>query len=78
VVEQDYLLTNQHYRRPPALDERVPADALTVLWSVRPSFLQTALTHIEQVHGSLDRYLAGPMKLGPAARAQLKAHYLLG
>ena len=76
VVEQDYLLTNRHYQHPPGQDERIPADALAVLWSVGPSFLQTALHHIEQDQGGLDRYLAGPMKLSPAARARLKAHYL--
>ena len=76
VVEADYLLTNAHYRRPPAHDERVPDDALAVLWSVRPSFLQTALHHIEQDLGGLDPYLSRAMKLGQAARAKLVSTYL--
>jgi protein-tyrosine phosphatase len=77
VVEQDYLLTNRHYQQPKALDDRIPADALAVLWSVQPSFLHTALGHIERDHGGLDRYLAGRMKLSAAARNRLQAHYLV-
>jgi protein-tyrosine phosphatase len=78
VVEHDYLLTNRHYRRPASADEPIPSDALAVLWSVRPVFLQTALAHIDQDHGGLERYLAGPMKLNAAARARLVAQYLDG
>jgi protein-tyrosine phosphatase len=76
VVEQDYLLTNEHYRRPPAHDDRIPDDALAVLWSVRPSFLHTALAHIQQDHGGLERYLESRMKLNAAARARLASAYL--
>ena len=76
VVEQDYMLTNRYYRRPSAPDERIPDDALAVLWSVRPSFLQAALDHVEQHHGGMERYLAGPMKLSAAARSRLADHYL--
>lgn len=76
VVEADYLLTNTHYRRPRAQDERIPDDALAVLWSVRPGFLQAALTQIRADHGDLDAFLARAMKLGPAHRAKLAALYL--
>jgi protein-tyrosine phosphatase len=76
VVEQDYLLTNEHYRRPPAHDDRIPDDALAVLWSVRPGFLHTALGLIEQGPGGLEGYLGTAMKLSPAARARLAAAYL--
>ncbi len=76
VVEQDYLLTNLHYRRAHAPDERIPQDALAVLWSVHPGFLQAALASIDQDHGGLEPYLAQRMKLSPAARARLAAQYL--
>lgn len=76
VVAQDYLLTNRHYRHPAPPDNRIPADALAVLWSVQPGFLDAALAHIQHTHGSLDQYLAGPMKLSPTARAHLQALYL--
>lgn len=76
VVEADYLLTNAHYRQPPALDTRIPADALAVLWSVRPSFLHTALELIEQGPGGVDGYLTNAMKLSGAARERLAAAYL--
>lgn len=79
VVMQDYLLTNEHYRRPPAPDgaaERVPPDALAVLWSVRPAFLLAALDTIEQHHGGLEAYLTHRMGLSSQDRRQLTSSYL--
>jgi protein-tyrosine phosphatase len=76
VVEQDYLLTNLHYQQPAAQDERIPADALAVLWSVRPSFLHTALARVDADHGGLEPFLTQRMHLSAAARAKLAAQYL--
>jgi protein-tyrosine phosphatase len=76
VVEQDYLLTNQHYRRPHEHDGQIPAEALQVLWSVRPSYLHAALASIDTLHGGLERYLEQRMGLNAAARARLAASYL--
>ena len=75
-VEADYLLTNQHYRRPAAPDSRVPDDALAVLWSVRPSFLHAALDRIDTHHGGLDAFLQQRLHLGAPERARLAALYL--
>ena len=77
VIEQDFLLTNQHYRRPQiANPNAIPEEALAVLWGVRPSFLQTALGTIETRLGGLEHYLGTRMKLTPAARERLAASYL--
>jgi protein-tyrosine phosphatase len=77
VVLADYLLTNEVYRRPPRLHGgRVPEDALAVLWTVRPAFLDAALSHIDRRLGGLDRYLAQALGLDPAAREELAARYL--
>jgi protein-tyrosine phosphatase len=76
VVEQDYLLTNQHYRHPPMPDAGLPPDALAVLWSVQPRFLQAARARIEQAHGGLQAYLAQRIQLTPAARQRLRQLYL--
>jgi len=76
VIEQDFLLTNQHYRRPQIINATIPEEALAVLWGVRPSFLQTALGTIETRLGGLENYLTTRMKLTPAARERLAASYL--
>ena len=77
VIEQDFLLSNQHYRRPHFTNPNaIPEAALAVLWGVRPSFLQTALGTIETRLGGLEHYLGTRMKLTPAARERLAASYL--
>ncbi len=76
VIEQDFLLTNQHYVRPAVTNSALPEDALAVLWGVRPSFLYTALDTIETRLGGLDRYLRTRMRLTPAARDKLAGLYL--
>lgn len=76
VVEADYLLTNEHYRRRHSPDSPIPADALAVLWSVRPGFLHAALGHIDQHHGGVDAYLRDRLHVGPAERARLVQLYL--
>jgi protein-tyrosine phosphatase len=75
-VDADYLLTNRHYRRPPSSDARVPDEALAVLWSVQPSFLQAAFDRIDSHHGGLDAYLEQRLRLGGAQRARLQTLYL--
>ncbi len=76
VVEQDYLLTNQHYRSPAAPDKGLPAEALQVMWGVRLSFLHAAWQAIDSHHGGLESYLEQRLGLTPAARAQLAVLYL--
>ncbi|QHE85654.1 tyrosine-protein phosphatase [Hydrogenophaga sp. BPS33] len=75
-IVQDYLLTNQFYQRSPLVQARGPAHVMDVLWSVRPAFLEAAFDAIEQDFGSLERYLQGPMGLGPREQAQLRASLL--
>ena len=78
VVEQDYLLSNRVYRRPATAGAggTVPEEALAVLWSVQPRFLQAALDVIDSRDGGMQRYLAQRMKLSDAARDRLVALYL--
>ena len=82
VVQQDYLLTNALYRRPPELAARaaqtVPQEILDVLWRVQMLFLDSAFTLAKQRYGSMDRYLAEVLGVGPAERAQLARLYLEG
>lgn len=78
VVEQDFLLSNVLHRPPPrpAKARDVPQDALTVLWSVRASYLQHALQVIEQRHGGLQHYLERHIGLAAPHRARLAERYL--
>ena len=75
VVQQDYLLTNLHYRHPPLPQSDTPIEALQVLWRVQDAFLDAALHTIDSQSGGLGAYLQR-LGLGPAALADLRARYL--
>lgn len=75
VVQQDYLLTNQHYRHPPLGQSETPPDVLQVLWRVQDGFLDAALQTIDAQPGGLGGYLQR-LGLGPAALAELRQRYL--
>jgi protein-tyrosine phosphatase len=77
VVMQDYLLTNELYRRPAALQaSRTPPEAMAVVWRVQEGFLDAALQTVERDFGGIDHYLERQMHLTAAAREQLRALYL--
>ena len=82
VVRDDYLLTNQLYRRPAELAAKaaqtVPQDILDVLWRVQMPFLDSAFALAEERYGTMDRYLAEALGVGAAERAQLARMYLEG
>jgi protein-tyrosine phosphatase len=78
VVEQDYLYSNEVFRRPSTAGHGglVPEEALQVLWSVQASFLHAALDVIVATPGGLERYLEQRLGLSQAARARLASLYL--
>lgn len=76
LVVQDYLLTNELYRRPPMPPGTLPTEAVAVLWRVQASFLEAAMQAIDQHQGGLDTYLAQALGVGPAEREALAARYL--
>lgn len=45
---------------------------------VRPEYLRTALTHVDEVYGSFDGYVTDGLKLSPAALEQLRTRMLEG
>lgn len=75
-VMRDYLLTNEVYRRPVFNSPRLSAEALAVLWSVRPAYLEAALAIIDAAPGGLDGYLTDRLGLTPAVRDELSARFL--
>ncbi|MEN9631176.1 MAG: hypothetical protein RJA10_4404, partial [Pseudomonadota bacterium] len=77
VVLQDYLLSNELYRRPPGLPHSdTPPEALAVLWRVQAGFLDAALDAVDADHGGLDGYLRHRLGVGPSARDVLRQRYL--
>jgi protein-tyrosine phosphatase len=72
-IEEDYLLTNQLYRRDPNIEGKGPAHVMKVLWSVQPAFLHAALETVDQQHGGMTAYLHGPIGLRTQDVAALRA-----
>ena len=76
IIEHDYLLTNQLYRRDPAVEGQGHAHVLKVLWQVQPEFLHAALDVVEQQHGGMPDYLRGPVGLQEQDLRELQAMLL--
>ena len=60
-IMQDYLMSNQSYRRSVSVEGAGPAHVMAVLWQVQPAFLQAAFDAIDQDYDGLQSYLTGPM-----------------
>jgi protein-tyrosine phosphatase len=76
LIAEDYLLTNQFYRRDPSASSDLPEDVRQVLGSVEVSFLAAAFDAIRADYGDLQGYLSDGLGLGAGERARLQARYL--
>src|SRR6476661_10607806 len=76
VISQDYLLTNQYYRRDPTASSDLPEEVRQVLASVEASFLAAGFDAITAEYGGLDNYLSDALGRGGRERATLQARYL--
>jgi protein-tyrosine phosphatase len=76
VISEDYLLTNQYYRRDPNSASDLPDHVKQVLGTVQPAFLGAAFEAIDTDYGNLETYLTNGIGLGTAERTALKARYL--
>jgi protein-tyrosine phosphatase len=76
VIAEDYLLTNQFYRRDPSASSDLPAEVTQVLGTVQASFLAAAFETITSGYGSLDNYLRDGLGIGAAERETLHERYL--
>lgn len=76
VISEDYLLTNQFYRRDPNSGSDLPDHVKQVLGSVRPAFLGAAFEAIDADYGNLETYLRDGIGLGATERTALAARYL--
>lgn len=76
VIAEDYLLTNQHYRRDASNPSDLPADVLDAIGSVEASYLGAAFEAVSNEYGDLETYLRDGLKLGTPEQTALKARYL--
>lgn len=76
VIAEDYLLTNQFYRRDPSVSSDLPVEVRQVLGTVQESFLAAAFETINGSYGSLANYLRDGLGIGPAERDALRERYL--
>lgn len=76
IIAEDYLLTNQFYRRDPSSGSDLPEEVRQAIGSVQASYLAAGLDAIRVDYGDLENYLQEGLGLGPVERATLKARYL--
>ena len=76
VVMEDYLLTNDLYRKPRVPSTDLPLEVLEVVWRVQEEFLDAALHAVEADYGGVDRYLSQALGLRERERARLAELYL--
>ncbi|MET0677585.1 MAG: tyrosine-protein phosphatase, partial [Bradyrhizobium sp.] len=76
IISEDYLLTNQFYKRDPNHSTDLPDEIRQVLGSVQASFLAAAFEVIDADYGDLETYIRDGLGIGKAERARLEARYL--
>lgn len=76
VIADDYLLTNQFYKRDPSASTELPDDVKQVLGTVQRPFLNAAFEAIDADYGSLDGYFRDGLGLGQVERKALEGRYL--
>ena len=76
LVVEDYLLTNQFYKRDPSASTDLPDEVKQVLGTVRMAFLGSSFEAIEADYGDLDTYFRDGLGLGAAERKELEGRYL--
>ena len=75
-VMRDYLLTNQRLKPEPGSRHGLAPEVVSVLWQVRPEFLDAAFEAVDQDYGGLEAYLREGLGLRNAQRDRLKELYL--
>ncbi|MDA9489808.1 tyrosine-protein phosphatase [Bradyrhizobium sp. CCBAU 11361] len=76
VIAEDYLLTNQFYRRDATAAIDLPEDVRNAIGSVEASYLTAAFEAVGKEYGDLETYLRDGLKIGPPEREALRARYL--
>ncbi|MGY3081655.1 protein-tyrosine phosphatase [Bradyrhizobium sp. LM6.10] len=76
VIAEDYLLTNQHYKRDATAATDLPEDVRNAIGNVDASYLAAAFEAVGKEYGDLETYLRDGLKLGTPEQTALKARYL--
>ncbi len=71
-VMEDYLLTNELYRRVASVEGAGPAHVMEVVWQVQPAFLQAAFDVIDHEYEGLWGYVNGALGFAPNEVAALR------
>ena len=75
-IMEDYLLTNQLFKRPVSIFGNMSEEVLDALWRVQPSYLMASVDIVRAQHGSVDKYLTEALGVDQAARDRLAQLYL--
>lgn len=70
-VVADYMLSDVEQQPVDVFGPRARADAIDVVMSARPEYIESALDSVEREFGTFERYLARGLELGPAERERL-------
>lgn len=76
VIAEDYLLTNQHYKRDALAAIDLPEDVRNAIGSVEASYLAAAFEAVGKEYGDLETYLRDGLRIGPPEQEALRARYL--
>jgi protein-tyrosine phosphatase len=76
IIAEDYLLTNQYYRRDATAATDLPEDVRSAIGNVEASYLAAAFEAVGSEYGDLETYLRDGLKLGAVERDALKKRYL--
>ncbi|WP_456717080.1 tyrosine-protein phosphatase [Bradyrhizobium sp. USDA 4353] len=76
IILDDYLLTNQYFRRDTTAHPELPDEVLEAIGTVQASFLAAALETVREEHGDIDTYLRCGLGLDQAERKALQERYL--
>ena len=75
-IMEDYLLTNQLFKRPVSIFGNMSEEVLDALWRVQPSYLMASVDIVRAQHGSVDKYLTEALGVDQPARERLAQLYL--
>jgi protein-tyrosine phosphatase len=76
VISEDYLLTNNYYRRDPNSSPDLPTEVRQAIGSVESSFLAAGFDAVSTQYGDLESYFRDGLGLGAPERTALKQRYL--
>lgn len=76
IIAEDYLLTNQFYRRDATAATELPDDVRNAIGSVEASYLNAGFEAVRAEYGDIEAYLRDGLKIGTPERNALKARYL--